>query len=215
MAQSLLRPLGTLSDTGEVMTRAVIVCIAAGLLCSISTAARADEMAAMLSDEYAELTYTRDAAILGLQSGRVGAGLLLTEDNTIIAQGTLDFPVLAEATPVELSVGTRLYLAGLVEPGDDVMGIGFGASARYLLPTQNVPVLNRFPFYIAASIYYAPEVTTSGAGVDILDIHLIRGELELTENMHALVGLRTFEVDRVGDEDIIDERLYVGLSARF
>jgi hypothetical protein len=198
------------------MARAAFLSVAACLLCSITSTTWAGEFAAILSDEFAELSYARDAGFVGLEEGRAEAGLLLTEDNTIIVHGTLDFPVLTDATPVELAVGTRLYLAGLVEPGDDIMGIGFGAAARYRLPLDRVPVLNRFPFYIAASIYYSPEVTTSGAGTDILDIHLIRGELELSENVLGLVGLRTLDVDRgVGEEDIVDERLYVGLRVQF
>lgn len=170
----------------------------------------------MLSDDHLELTYGRDAGFIGLDEGRSEVGLLMTEDNSIILQGTVEFPVLEGIRPLEMAVGGRLFMANLVDPDDDVMGIGFGASARYRLPTDRIPLLNRFPFHLAASIYYSPEVTTSGAGVDILDIHVIRGELELAENVYGLIGLRTLEVDRDdGDEEIIDERVYVGLRVVF
>lgn len=193
------------------MQRVLTAAAAACLFLGMSAAATAGEVDAMLSDDYLEVAYARDAAVVGLEQGRAGLGLLLTEDNTIIAHGGLDFPILRGQTPLELWAGARLYLAGLVEPGDDVMGIGFGATARYRLP-----VLRQIPMYIGASIHYAPEVTTSGAGTDILDIHVVRGEIELAENVTGLVGLRTFEVDRrPGEEEIIDEKMYVGLRVRF
>jgi hypothetical protein len=194
----------------------VAAAIVAVLLMFGAAGARADQIEVMLGNEFGEVNYTRDADFVGLDQGRAAAGLLLTEDNTVVGYGGVEFPVLEETTDIDFSVGARLYLAGLVEPGDDVIGIGFGASARYKLPLGGVPFLRRFPLWIASSIYFAPEVTTSGAGIDILDVHIIRGELELGPNVYGLAGLRTLNVDRDdGDNDIVDERFYLGVRVQF
>lgn len=182
----------------------------------VSADTRADEATALLGNEYGELIYSRDVDINQLPDGRASLGLLMTEDNTTLAHGTLSAGVLPGARPLDVRIGARIYMVNLVEPDDDVLAIGFGASARYRLPLDWIPVLERFPFYIAASIYFAPEIVTSGSNTDVLDVHIIRGELELAPNMEALVGLRTLDIDRpIGQDDIVDEKLYVGLRFRF
>jgi hypothetical protein len=188
----------------------------AGLLACAAAEARTDEVSVLLGNDYGEVAYSRHDTFMGIEGADVTAGLLMTEVNNILAHGTLSIPVLEEKTPLDISVGTRLFLASLVEPDDDIMGVGFGASASWRLPTDGVPFLRRFPLTLASSIYFSPEITTSGSGVDVTDLHVIRGEFELTPNMDALVGLRTLNVDRdAGEEDIVDERLYVGLRVRF
>lgn len=193
------------------------LCAAAFCCAAVAGPAAANEVEASLGNKFGELLYTRDAAPVSLPDGDLTVAMLMTENNNLLAHATLDMEVLAEKTPVEFKIGARLYLASLVEPDDDIMGLGFGASGRFRLPFDRLPLLKRFPFYIAASIYFSPEITTSGAGVDVTDIHVIRGELELAPNILGVVGLRSLDIDRASgaQEDIVDERVYAGVRIRF
>jgi hypothetical protein len=178
---------------------------------AVVTPAHADEFEISIANKFGEARYARDGEFLGLPEGGVSAAFLRTSDNNSIVHGTVYTDVLEGALPVSINIGASLYLASLVEPGDDIIGLAFGAAARYKLP-----VLPRWPIYIASSIFFAPEITTSGNSVDILDVHVIRGEMEITPSMDALVGLRSFRVDRdFGDDDVVDERFYIGVRFRF
>jgi hypothetical protein len=181
------------------------------LVAAVAVPAQADEFEISLANKFGEARYARDGEFLGLPEGGVSAAFLRTSSNDSVVHGTVYTAVLEGALPVAINIGASVYLASLVEPGDDIIGLGFGASARYKLP-----VLPRWPIYIASSIFFAPEITTSGNSVDILDVHIIRGEMEITPSIDALVGLRSFRVDRpFGDDDVVDERLYVGVRFRF
>lgn len=185
------------------------LCLVGGL--SMVAPAQADEFEVSLANKFGEMRYARAGDFIGLPDGGVSVAFLTTSSNETVIHGTVYTDVLEGATPLSINVGARLYMARLVNPGDDVIGLGFGASARYKLP-----VLPRWPIYLASSIFFAPEVTTSGADTSVLDIHVIRGEMELTPAIDALVGLRSLRVDRnVGDEDVVDERFYVGVRFRF
>jgi hypothetical protein len=173
--------------------------------------AQADEFEISLANKFGEVRYAREANVLGIENGGMSAAFLRTSANDSVVHGTVYTPILQGAVPVSINVGARVYLASLVEPGDDIIGVAFGASARYKLP-----VLERWPIYIASQIFFAPEITTSGNSVNILDVHVIRGEMEVTPAIDALVGLRSLRVDRdFGDDDVVDERLYVGVRFRF
>ncbi|MFU8815827.1 MAG: hypothetical protein ACNA7W_10815 [Pseudomonadales bacterium] len=185
------------------------LCMLAGL--GAVAPAQADEFEISLANKFGEIRYARDGEFIGLPDGGVSVAFLTTSANESVIHGTVYTDVLEGETPLSINVGARLYMARLVEPGDDVVGLGFGASARYKLP-----VLPRWPIYLAASIFFAPEVTTSGSSTDILDVHIIRGEMELTPSIDGLIGLRSLRIDRnVGDEDVVDERLYLGVRFRF
>lgn len=173
--------------------------------------AQADEFEISIANKFGEVRYARDAAILGIENGGLSAGFLRTSANDSLIHGTVYTPILEDMVPISFNIGARIYLASLVEPGDDIVGIAFGASARYKLP-----VLERWPIYLASQIFFAPEITTSGRSVDILDVHVIRAEMEVTDAIDALVGLRSVRVDRLlGDDDIVDERFYAGVRFRF
>jgi hypothetical protein len=173
--------------------------------------AQADEFEISLANKFGEVRYAREADILGVENGGISAGFLRTSSNASVVHGTVYTPILEGAVPVSINVGARVYLASLVEPGDDIIGVAFGASARYKLP-----MLERWPIYVASQIFFAPEITTSGNSVNILDVHVIRAEMEVTPAIDALVGLRSLRVDRdFGDDDVVDERLYVGVRFRF
>ncbi|MFW6092634.1 MAG: hypothetical protein ACODAC_01585 [Pseudomonadota bacterium] len=199
------------------MTFRLIPVAAIWLLSATALPAAADEANVLLGNKYGELIYTRHDDMLGVPDASASVALLMTEDNNTLGHGTFATEVLPGALPrFTFDVGARLYLMNLVDPDDDVMGIGFGAGARFRAPVEWLPLFERYPLHLAASIYFAPEITTSGADIDVLDLHVIRGELELSPNIDGLVGLRTFEVDRaVGDDDIVDDRLYVGIRVRF
>jgi hypothetical protein len=174
-----------------------------------------DDIEVAFSNEFAELTYARDSGLIGLKEQKLAISLLVTEANSLVAQATLFSEVLKGKAPIELNIGGRFYLAGLTEPDDDIMALAFGARGRYKLPLDQFPVINRFPLYVSSSIFFAPEITTSGTDINITDIDYVRGEIELTSTINGFVGVRLLDIDRdPGKDDIVNE-LYAGARFNF
>jgi hypothetical protein len=179
---------------------------------SLPTLSHADDLEVAFGEEFGHLEYWRDAAIVNMPEQTFGAGLLLTEPNDTMGYATLLTRVLEGYEPLDIRVGGRVVLVGLNDPDNDVIGIAFGATGRYRLPLDWFPGLRRYPVHVGARIFYAPETTTSDSGVDVLDVDIIRGEIELSPRLMGIVGVRKVSVDRrVGEDDIVDEKLYVGL----
>ncbi len=193
--------------------RVILLCF---WFCLLTTyQAHGDDIEVAFSNEVAELTYARDAALFGLKQQKLAAGLLMTEDNSIVVQATLFNEVLRGKSPVEIDIGARFYLAGLTEPDDDIMALAFGARGRFKLPLDQFPVINRFALYVSSSIFFAPEITTSGTDINITDIDYVRGEIELTPTINGFVGVRKLDIDRdPGKGEIVNE-LYVGARFKF
>jgi hypothetical protein len=160
----------------------------------------------LISNKTLEGNYYRTASILSLGDQEILGGINLTEDNDVLLKGGISTDVLQEKTPLDIDIGARIYLSFVKEPDDDVIGVGAGIRGRYELP-----IFERFPIALASSIYYAPEIMTSGSNIDILDVEPIRAEVGLTSTIKAIAGFRVLEV---GDKSL-DNTFNLGASFRF
>lgn len=186
------------------------------LIIALVSGAQADSIEGSANSNFAELTYSRDADVIGLKDQALALGLLLNEDRNTTLHFTLSKEVLKDKAPIQFAIGGRVYFARLVDPDDDVVGVAFGASGRYKLPFDRIPGLGQFPIFIRSSIFFAPAVTTSGSGTEIIDADFVRGEIELTPRILAFAGLRWFKFDRnSGDTTLIDSVIYGGARFNF
>jgi hypothetical protein len=167
---------------------------------------RKSELEALLSNKTLEGNYYRTASILSLGDQELLGGINLTEDNDVFLKGGLSTHVLQKKTPLDIDIGARIYLSFVKEPDDDIIGLAAGIRGRYELK-----ISERFPIALASSIYYAPEIVTSGSNIDILDVEPIRAEVGLTSNIKAIAGFRVLEV---GDKSL-DNLFNLGASFRF
>ena len=172
-----------------------------------------------ISDAFAQFNYNRESAdVLGLTGKRVTLGLFLNEDNSIVPSAGLEGVILEDVTPIQLWVGSKVYLGFLASPDDDIFSVAFGARARWELPLDKIPFFKRFTAAISSNFYYGPEITTSGSGVNVVDSEWIKGEIDLTERLTGTVGARVlkFEKDGINDpsEELADE-LFVGFIYKF
>lgn len=165
-----------------------------------------NELEVLLSNKTLEGNFYRNASMFGLRDQEFTAGVFLTEDNDVLLKGGVSTDVLQKKTPLDIDIGARIYMGFLTAPDDDVVGIGPGIRGRYTLE-----VIEEYPISLASSIYYAPEILTSGSDLDILDVEPIRAEVGLTPNIKAIAGLRVLDV---GDQTL-DNTLNLGASFRF
>ncbi len=165
----------------------------------------AEDLSVGLSNNFAEIDYRRDFRVGGLENSQLNAGLLMTENNTLVGRLGLAGNVFDRNSPLSLDVGARLYFVNLTNPDDDIAGVALGARLRYSLA----------PFHLSTGAYFAPEVVTSGGGTSILDFDVVRLEVDLNKRLSAFAGVRRFKVARDvgGDRKLVDNRVYVG--ARF
>jgi hypothetical protein len=176
----------------------------------------AGDLELLFSKDSGELTYIRDGSFINFDNAEVSMGAFLNENNDIAPYAGLMSEVLKDKInvfkePLSFAIGGRIYYPLLTAPSDDVIGLAFGVSAGY-----TIRIFKKMPIHLETTAYYAPEVLTSGDQTSILDWHIIRGEIELTERTTGIVGLRRFEVNGAegGDQDL-DNGLNLGLRYQF
>lgn len=178
----------------------------------------AGDLELLFSRESGEITYIRDGSFINLENAEVSVGSFLNENNDIVPYAGLMSEVLKDKIkvfkePLSFFLGGRMYAAMLTEPADDVIGLAFGASARYTLR-----LFETMPIHLETTAYYAPEVITSGDQTSIVDWHIIRGSIELTEHTTGIVGIRTLEVNNDEADNIdhdLDDEIHLGLRFQF
>ena len=187
------------------------------LIIALVSGAQADSIEGAFSNDFLDLSYSRNAGLIGLNDQELTLSLFMNEKNNVIAYATLSKEVLKGASPIHFNIGARIYFAALTEPDDDVVGVAFGASGRYKLPFDRIPGLGQFPISIRSSIFFAPSITTSGSGIKIIDADFVRGEIELTPLIRGFAGLRLLEFDgrSSGEDRLIDSVIYGGASFTF
>ncbi len=179
----------------------------------------AGELEVLFSKETGEISYIRDGGFINLKDAEVTVGSFLSEDNNIIPYAGLMSEVLKNKInlfnePLTFFIGSRFYAALLTEPSNDIIGLSFGASARY-----TVRLFKKMPIHLSSTAYYAPEVITSGDNTALFDWHVIRGEIELTDRTRGFLGFRTFEINNHGggekDHTHLDDEIHLGLRFKF
>lgn len=181
------------------------------VLTTVAASAQAHYLEGQLGEEIVEITYVTHLKQFSMPDKEFTASIFFNEENDIVTHFGILSEVLKDVTPITFQVGGKVYLAGLSAPDDDVFGIAVGLAARLKVPLKPIPV------YLSASIFAAPEVLTSGSNVNIVDVNLIRAEIDLTPTTLGFVGLRKFDIDRSdidADRKLVNE-MYIGARYRF
>ena len=161
------------------------------------------------SEDAADLKYERDASLINVTNGRIGAGFLFTEerDNIFTANVMLDVQT-GLPTSTHLAAGVRTYAALLGEEDQDVGAFALGVEGSHQLQTKILPI------ELSAAFFYAPDVFTFGDSNRVIDWY-VRGGVQLRSNLHAFVGLRFLQFDTQPSDREVDDKLHVGLLWNF
>ena len=160
-----------------------------------------------LSDRVVFAQYDRSAERYNLENGRTHLGLLYSEERDTVLQGGLAVDTTITKS-FRLSFGARAYAAILGAENTDAVAVGPGVEGAYLLP------LKALPLELAASIYFAPDILTFGAGDNVLDWQ-VDVTLPVREKLSVFTGLRFLQLDTRPNDAEIDNRLHFGVRWDF
>lgn len=148
----------------------------------------------LISNETLEGRYHRDVGLIGTGKQELFLGGYINTDNSFQFTAGLSTNVLKDFTPLgdnlRFSLGSRFYISRLANPTNDVSGLGFGAGWDFRFPQQ----ILKLPLSVRGSYYYSPEVLTSGTDQDILDFDIVEVQLDVTDKLGAIFGIRELSV---------------------
>lgn len=157
------------------------------------------------SDKTVQARYDRDSEVVKVDNGRYHAAFLFNENRDLLFTSGLNIDAQPDFLPgVTFSVGGKGYAALLARENSDVVGLGFGLEAGYVLP------LKRFPLQIDLGVYYAPDILTFGQSDRIIDWQARVG-VALTDKMEVFVGHRYLQFDTRPGEEKLDNKVHIGL----
>lgn len=162
-----------------------------------------------LGNETANLEYTGDAEVIGLEGADIEAAVFFNKnDDFSIVLGLQTDGTPAGNQPLVFTLGTRLYLVETDGPDASVQALALGAGLDYLIPANT-------PMMVGGKIYYAPSVTAMGDADSLLDFRA-QFAVDLLPNAAVFLGYRKFEVDlaNTGKKDL-DEDFHIGLRFHF
>lgn len=172
------------------------------------------QIEAAVTTETLRADFSTDAALIGLDGNRLGAGLLFSDDNDIVISGQLMAPGVLDQINIvpeflTLSIGGKVVAGLLADPDDDIVGVMPGAEARWLIPLFGLQT------WVVGNIFYAPDILTFGDADDVLDFS-VNYEVQFLENTAGFAGYRllSFDRDEGGEDDIVDS-LQVGVRFTF
>lgn len=160
-----------------------------------------------MSEKVLAAKYERNAKPETVKNGRLHVAALYSETRDLVVHGGLavdaDFP-----RSVRLSFGTRAYIALLETENNDVFATALGLEAAYNLP------FDKLPLELAASLYYAPDILTFGAGDRGIDAQVdLAFPLRPTSSLFA--GARFLQMDTRPEDREIDNRVHMGVRWDF
>lgn len=166
-----------------------------------------DRFSLYLSDAVAFAQYERTAEPFDLEHGRIHIASLYSEErDTVLHTGIALDTSLTES--LRLSFGTRAYVALLSLENMDALAAAIGAEAAYRLPFKALPL------EFGASLYYAPDVLTFGAGDRVVDTQ-IDVSLPFRKQSSLFAGVRYLQVDTRPADREIDNRVHLGIRWDF
>ena len=178
----------------------------------VSLEARNDTPASLTvyaSEDAADVKYERDASLINVSNGRIGAGFLFTEERDNIFTANVMLDVQTGLPPSShLAAGVRTYAALLGEEDQDVGAFALGVEGSHQLQTTILPI------ELSAAFFYAPDVFTFGDSNRVIDWY-VRGGVQLRSNLHAFVGLRFLQFDTQPSDREVDDKVHVGLRWNF
>ena len=160
-----------------------------------------------LGSDMAELTFLS-------QTASIGFGVLINEDNDVVASGSIlvSGSSTGDVKALHFGVGAKVYAGTLDGPTGnlDVDGgaVALGAKIRYVFP-------GNAPLAVLGEMYFAPDVT-SISEFDGLQEYRLALELEVTPSARAYVGYRKLEIDLDSGPDYdVDDDFHVGVRFEF
>ena len=181
------------------------------LLVAQSVFSYADSADLRLSQQAASLTYKQNKDGLSAGGTYLSYGLRFNDKDDIVIDAA--FVSLDEAssklTPFQIGVGAKAYYGRYQRLDYDFSAIAIGGLFRYTIPSW------LFPMTAAASLYYAPEITSFGDGESVLEID-ISYEVEVVSSTQVYMGYRLLNVGfEQGSDAKIEDSVGFGIQLQF
>jgi hypothetical protein len=160
---------------------------------------------ATIGNSVLQVRYLTESPI-GPAKSELDYGLLLTEDNDIIASTALMFDTdLVQVPHLRLEIGPQAYLARLVAPQKtDVFALAAGANARY-------DIIPRLGLAVVGSAFYSPGVLTFGSAHNLYDF-TAGVEVRVASRLTGWAGYRWLKYTLVNQPDIkVANEVFAGL----
>jgi len=166
-----------------------------------------DRLSLYLSDYVAFAQFEQTASRFNLDRGRTHLAFLYSEERDTVAQGGLSLDA-SFTSSFRLSFGARAYIALLNLENMDAFAGALGAETAYKLPFTVLPL------EFGASVYYAPDILTFGAGDRVIDW---QGDVTMPVRSQFSVfgGVRFLQVDTRPADREIDNRVHLGVRWDF
>jgi len=199
------------------MLRKALITIAALLPVSNVLSAGLD---LKLSSETAEVTFLTQNATFGYGGADIGIGLLINENDDVMASGSIvvSGSGTGDVRALHFGVGGKIY-AGRLDFSSNTPGaasqenpsggaLAVGGNLRYVFPAS-------MPFAILVEGFWAPSVT-SFSDFDGLVEYRAALELEITPSARAYIGYRVLEVELdTGLKYDVDDNAHIGVRFAF
>ncbi|MGH8502470.1 MAG: YfaZ family outer membrane protein [Gammaproteobacteria bacterium] len=168
--------------------------------------AHADQLELFLSERAAQIGYAKP---IGVTNSDAMAALFFNEDSDLmINAGLMAFGQPPGQLPFSFGAGAKAYAFSLDDADEDVAAGALGGRVAYTFPAN-------IPMHISAEAFYAPEITTTGEGENMLDFNT-RFEVEFIPRTSGFIGYRKLEVDLEDRGDVeLDDNIHVGLRLNF
>ncbi len=171
----------------------------------LSDAVELQDIELFVSDDAAQISLIAAGANTSSEDARYRFSFLTTEqrDNVFM----LDVKIQARrlfSEDINLQLGTRVYAGILSEENTDAVGLAPGFEVSYEYPTD------RFPLYLSAGGYIAPDVFTFGDANRIFE-YFGRVGLRVSDSLTGFVGFRFLRFDTDPDETEVDDELHIGI----
>jgi len=166
-----------------------------------------DRFSMYLSDKVLFAQRERKTKRFNIDRARSHLGLLISEERDTVLQGGLAIDT-SFTKSFRLSFGTRGYAALLESENEDILAAAIGAETAYKLPFKKLPL------EFGASMYYAPDILTFGAGDRAFDTQL-DVTLPVRSQLSVFGGVRYLSFDTRPDDREVDNQTHLGLRWDF
>lgn len=171
-----------------------------------ASAAAADQLEIFVSERAVQAAYDRP---MGASNADVSVAGFFNEDDDIMLNGGLVVSGQpAGQLPFSFEAGVKAYVFSLDNVDEDLAVGALGGRVRYTIPAN-------IPMHVSAEAFYAPEILTTSAGDNMLDMNM-RLEVEFIPRTTGFIGYRMLEVDLNDGRDVeLDDNIHVGLRLSF
>jgi len=197
------------------MLRKALILILAIAPLSTASAAAIDFR---LGSEMAEVIYKTQDADFGYGGADIGLGILLNENDDLLATGSIlvSGSNKGDVRGLHFGVGAKIFAGTLDIPKENQSGasLAIGAQVRYVLP-------GKMPMAFLLEGFAAPNVTSISDFKGTQEIRLAV-ELEITPSARAYIGYRKLEVELSdgllpgnNNDYEVDDKAHVGVRFSF